>query len=280
MMGRVEGKVAVITGGASGIGEATVRRFCEEGARVVIADIQEDRGKALAEELGQVARFARVDVTQEDEIAAAIAIAVQDFGRLDVMYNNAGVVGALGSLLETSAEQWRKTIDILLNGVFLGIKQAALVMVPQGSGVILSTASTAGIVGGLGPHAYTAAKHGVVGLTKSAASELSSKHVRVNAIAPGPMATPMIAAVSSRVPGSLSDMDVVQEALRVDSPLGVAGQPRDIANAALFLASDESGQITGHTLVVDAGVTTGAGPSGLTTTNAQTLFEAGRREGA
>ena len=279
-MGRIEGKVAVITGGASGIGEATVRRFCEEGARVVIADIQEDRGKALAEELGQVARFARVDVTQEDEIAAAIAIAVQDFGRLDVMFNNAGVVGALGSLLETSAEQWRKTIDILLNGVFLGIKQAALVMVPQGSGVILSTASTAGIVGGLGPHAYTAAKHGVVGLTKSAASELSSKHVRVNAIAPGPMATPMIAAVSSRVPGSLSDMDVVQEALKVDSPLGVAGQPRDIANAALFLASDESGQVTGHTLVVDAGVTTGAGPSGLTTTSAQTLFEAGRREGA
>ncbi|MBC8186957.1 MAG: SDR family NAD(P)-dependent oxidoreductase, partial [Proteobacteria bacterium] len=199
-MGRIEGKVAVITGGASGIGEASVRRFCEEGARVVIADIQEDKGKALAEELGQVARFARVDVTEEDEIAAAIALAVQDFGRLDVMYNNAGVVGALGSLLETSADQWRKTIDILLNAVFFGIKQAALVMVPQGSGVILSTASTAGIVGGLGPHAYTAAKHGVVGLTKSAASELSSKHVRVNAIAPGPMATPMIAAVTSQGP--------------------------------------------------------------------------------
>jgi NAD(P)-dependent dehydrogenase (short-subunit alcohol dehydrogenase family) len=276
-MGRIEGKVAVITGGASGIGEASVRRFCEEGARVVIADIQEDRGKALAEELGQVARFARVDVTQEDEIAAAIALAVQDFGRLDVMYNNAGVVGALGSLLETSADQWRKTIDILLNGVFFGIKQAALVMVPQGSGVILSTASTAGIVGGLGPHAYTAAKHGVVGLTKSAASELSSKHVRVNAIAPGPMATPMIAAVTSRVPSS---MDAVQKALKADSPLGVAGQARDIANAALFLASEESGQVTGHTLVVDAGVTTGAGPSGLTETKAETLFEAGRREGA
>ena len=246
-----------------------------EGARVVIADIQEDKGKALAEELGQVARFARVDVTAEDEIAAAIALAVQDFGRLDVMFNNAGVVGTLGSLLETPAEQWRKTIDILLNGVFLGIKQAALVMVPQGSGVILSTASTAGIMGGLGPHAYTAAKHGVVGLTKSAASELSSKRVRVNAIAPGPMATPMIASVVSRVP---SDMEIVQQSLKHDSPLGVAGQARDIANAALFLASDESAQITGHTLVVDAGVTTGAGPSGLVTVEAETLFEAGRRE--
>jgi NAD(P)-dependent dehydrogenase (short-subunit alcohol dehydrogenase family) len=279
MMGRIEGKVAVITGGASGIGEATVRRFCEEGARVVIADIQEDKGKALAEELGQVARFARVDVTEEDDVAAAIAVAVQDFGRLDVMYNNAGVVGALGSLLETSSEQWRKTIDILLNGVFLGIKQAARVMVPQGSGVILSTASTAGILGGLGPHAYTAAKHGVIGLTKSAASELSSKHVRVNAIAPGPMATPMIEAVVGGVPSSTT-MDLVQKSLKDDSPLGVAGQARDIANAALFLASDESGQVTGHTLVVDAGVTTGAAPSGLTATNAGTLFEAGRREQA
>jgi NAD(P)-dependent dehydrogenase (short-subunit alcohol dehydrogenase family) len=277
MMGRIDGKVAVITGGASGIGEATVRRFCEEGARVVIADIQEDKGKALAEELGQVARFARVDVTEEDEIAAAIALAVQDFGRLDVMYNNAGIVGTVGSLLETSAEQWRKTIDILLNGVFLGIKQAALVMVPQGSGVILSTASTAGIMGGLGPHAYTAAKHGVVGLTKSAASELSAKRVRVNAIAPGPMATPMIASVVSRSPVP-SDMETVQKSLQQGSPLGVAGQPRDIANAALYLASDDAAQVTGHTLVVDAGVTTGAGPSGLVTVEAETLFEAGRRE--
>ena len=250
-MGRIEGKVAVITGGASGIGEATVRRFCEEGARVVIADIQEEKGKALAEELGNVARFARVDVTEEDEVAAAIALAVQDYGRLDVMYNNAGIVGTLGSLLETSTEQWRKTVDILLNGVFIGIKQAALVMVPQGSGVILSTASTAGVMGGLGPHAYTAAKHGVVGLTKSAASELSSKHVRVNAIAPGPMATPMIASVVSRVP---SDMQVVQDSLKQDSPLGVAGQPRDIANAALFLASDESSFITGQWISPNGGL--------------------------
>ena len=274
-MGRIEGLVAVVTGGASGIGEATVRLFCEEGARVVIADIQESRGKALAEELGDVARFARVDVTQEDELASAIALATRDFGRLDVMFNNAGIVGTLGSLLDTPAEQWRKTIDILLNGVFLGIKQAALVMVPQGSGVILSTASTAGIMGGLGPHAYTAAKHGVVGLTKSAASELSSKHVRVNAIAPGPMATPMIAEV---VRGDPSDVAAAEAALQKDSPLGVAGQARDIANAALYLASDDARQVTGHTLVVDAGVTTGSSPSGLVTVKAETLFEAGRRE--
>ena len=127
-MGRLGGKVAVITGGASGIGEATVRRFCEEGARVVIADIQEEPGKALAEELGDATRFAKVDVTEEDEVAAAIGVAVETFGRLDVMFNNAGIVGTLGSLMETPADRGRRTIDIQLNGVFIGINQAALVM--------------------------------------------------------------------------------------------------------------------------------------------------------
>ena len=274
-MGRLGGKVAVITGGASGIGEATVRRFCEEGARVVIADIQEEPGKALAEELGDVTRFAKVDVTEEDEVAAAIGVAVETFGRLDVMFNNAGIVGTLGSLMETPADRWPRTIDILLNGVFIGIKQAALVMVPQGSGVILNTASTAGVMGGLGPHAYTAAKHGVVGLTKSAASELSSKHVRVNAIAPGNTVTAMTAAVLEDDPNAL---DAATRKMAKASPLGVAGLPIDIANAALFLSSEEARMVTGHTLLVDSGETTGATPSGLTDTKAETLFEAGRRE--
>jgi len=274
-MGRLGGKVAVITGGASGIGEATVRRFCEEGARVVIADIQEEPGKALAEELGDATRFAKVDVTEEDEVAAAIGVAVETFGRLDVMFNNAGIVGTLGSLMETPADRWRRTIDILLNGVFIGIKQAALVMVPQGSGVILNTASTAGVMGGLGPHAYTAAKHGVVGLTKSAASELSSKHVRVNAIAPGNTVTAMTAAVLEDDPNAL---DAATRKMAKASPLGVAGLPSDIANAALFLSSEEARMVTGHTLLVDSGETTGAAPSGLTDTKSETLFEAGRRE--
>jgi NAD(P)-dependent dehydrogenase (short-subunit alcohol dehydrogenase family) len=274
-MGRMDGKVAVITGGASGIGEASVRRFCEEGARIVIADIQEDRGRQLAEKLGASTRFVRVDVTQEAEIAAAIDLAVNEFGRLDVMFNNAGIVGTLGSILDTPADQWRRTIDILLTGVFLGIKQAARVMVPQASGVILNTASTAGLVGGLGPHAYTAAKHGVVGLTKSAASELSVKRVRVNAIAPGSTATPMVADVLGGGPDALG---AANEMLRKTSPLGVAGQARDIANAALFLASDEAAQVTGHTLVVDAGVTTGAGPAALVSAKSETVFEGGRRE--
>jgi NAD(P)-dependent dehydrogenase (short-subunit alcohol dehydrogenase family) len=275
MMGRMDGKVAVITGGASGIGEASVRRLCEEGARIIIADIQEDRGRQLAEELGASTRFFRVDVTQEAEIAAAIDLAVKEFGRLDVMFNNAGIVGTLGSILDTPADQWRRTIDILLTGVFLGIKQAARVMVPQASGVILNTASTAGLVGGLGPHAYTAAKHGVVGLTKSAASELSVKRVRVNAIAPGSTATPMVADVLGGGPDALG---AANEMLRKTSPLGVAGQARDIANAALFLASDEAAQVTGHTLVVDAGVTTGAGQAALVSAKSETVFEGGRRE--
>lgn len=274
-MGRIEGQVAVITGGASGIGEATVRRFCEEGARIVIADIQEAKGRALAEELGDSARFAPVDVTEENQISDAIALAVADFGRFDIMFNNAGVVGALGSLLETPADQWRKTIDILLTGVFLGIKQAALVMVPQRSGVILNTASTAAVVGGLGPHAYTAAKHGVVGLTKSAASELSASRIRVNAIAPGSTATPMVADV---IRGDPTALDATSKILEATSPLGVAGVGRDIANAALYLASAEAGQVTGHTLVVDAGLTTGAGAAALVQAKAETVLEAGRRE--
>lgn len=275
-MGRLDDKVAVITGGASGIGEATVRRFCDEGAKVIVADIQEERGKALVEELGDAARFARVDVTEEDQVGAAIGLAVDTYGRLDVMFNNAGIVGTLGSLLETPVDRWRRTIDVLLNGVFIGIKQAALVMVPQGSGVILNTASTAGVLGGLGPHAYTAAKHGVVGLTKSAASELSQKHVRVNAIAPGNTVTAMTAAVLEDDPDAL---DATTRKMAKASPLGVAGLPSDIANAALFLSSEEARMITGHTLLVDSGETTGASPSGLTDTKAETLYEAGRREG-
>ena len=170
MTGRLEGKVAVVTGAASGIGAGTAQRFAEEGARVVIADLQEGPGNALADGLGEKARFVRCDVTSESEVAAAVDLAVSEFGRLDVMFNNAGVVGVVGSIIETPVEAWDHTISILLRGVFLGIKHAARIMVPQGSGVIISTSSTAGILGGLGPHAYTAAKHGVIGLTKSVAN--------------------------------------------------------------------------------------------------------------
>ena len=153
---RLTGKVAVITGASSGIGAASARRFVEEGAKVVVADVQTDLGEQVVSELGDAARFAQCDVTDEAAIAAAIDLATSTWGRLDVMFNNAGVVGAVGPVADTEAAAWARTIDILLTSVFYGCKHAARVMVPQGSGSIISTSSAAGILGGLGPHAYTA----------------------------------------------------------------------------------------------------------------------------
>jgi xanthoxin dehydrogenase len=274
-MGRMDDKVAVITGGASGIGEGTVRRFVEEGAKVVIADLQDERGQALAEELGQATVFAHVDVTDEDTVAAACDLAVSRFGGLDCIFNNAGVVGVVGPIATTPGDKWRLSIDILLNGVFFGVKHAARIMIPQGrGGSIISTSSTAGITGGLGPHAYTAAKHAVVGLTKTAASELSQYGIRVNAIAPGSIATPLTADV---VAGDADDLATVTAHIAAGSALRRAGIPLDIANAALYLASDEGSYVSGHTLVVDAAQTTGATPSRFASRESTTMLEAGKR---
>ena len=273
-MGRLEGRVAVVTGGASGIGEATVRRFKAEGARVLIADLQQERGEALASELGDGAAFAHCDVTHEPDVEAAVAAAQERFDALDIWFNNAGVVGVVGPIADTPVDRWRKTLDVLLTGVFLGTKHAARVMVERGSGVILNTASSAGVMGGLGPHAYTAAKHGVIGLTRSAASELSPHGVRVNAIAPHTVTTPMIASVL----GKPEDLEAASKFAARMSPLGFAGDGGDIANAALYLASDEARFTTGHTLVVDAGATTAPTPSPFSQGETLSLLEAGRRE--
>jgi NAD(P)-dependent dehydrogenase (short-subunit alcohol dehydrogenase family) len=193
--GRLQDKVAVITGAASGIGAGAVRRFIEEGAKVIIADIQDEPGLALAKELGANTRFIHTDVTAEEQVAAAVDFAVQEFGRIDIMFNNAGVVGAVGRIADTNTDQWNRTVAILLNSVYFGMKHASRHMVPQGSGVIISTSSTAGILGGLGPHCYTACKHAVIGITKSVASELAGNGIRVNAISPGNTATAMTSAV-------------------------------------------------------------------------------------
>lgn len=143
--GRLEGRVAVITGAASGIGEGTVRRFIQEGAKVIIADVQDAPGAALAKELGSATRFVHTDVTSEDDVARAIDLAVSEFGQLDIMFNNAGIVGAVGRIADTNSDQWDRTVAILMRGIFLGMKHASRVMVPRQSGVILSTSSTAGI---------------------------------------------------------------------------------------------------------------------------------------
>lgn len=255
MSGRLEGKVAVITGGASGFGAATARRFVAEGAKVVLGDLQVEGGEAVAAELSNSAVFQRCDVTSEDDVAALVDKAVEHFGRLDIMFNNAGIVGAVGPIATTNSDEWRLSIDILLNGPYYGSKHAARVMVPQGSGSIINTASTAGVMGGLGPHAYATAKHGVIGLTKNCAAELCHHGIRVNAIAPTGMATAMVAGLS----GDHTDIEGTKANLAATSPLkGRAGTAEDVANAALFLASDEAGLTTGMTLTTDAGTTTGA----------------------
>jgi len=256
---RLEGKVSVITGAASGIGEATAHRFIEEGASVVIGDIQDERGVELAKNLGTRARFQHCDVTNEQDVESLMAYAVQEFGTLDIVMNNAGIVGNRGPIATIPAEEFKATLDILLFGTFLGIKHAANHMKQNQSGAIINVASTAGVTGGLGPHVYAAAKHGVVGLTKNVAAELCRSGIRVNCIAPGSTVTPLVAAAYM---DDHNDLEQVTEVVRAKSPiLNRPGLPIDVANAAVYLASDESGNTNGHCLVVDGGVTTGSTPN-------------------
>ena len=250
MSGRLDGMVAVITGAASGIGAGTARRFVDEGASVVLADIQQEIGESLAAELGDSAAFALTDVTSEDDVAAAVGMAVARWGQLDGMFNNAGILGAVGSIADTSVEDWERTISVLLTGAFLGSKHAARVMIPKGSGSIINTSSIAGITGGLGPHAYSTAKRGVIGLTQTVASEMAAHGIRVNAIAPGNTVSAMTADVMT---GDHSNLEQAAAVIRSKSPLGIAGEVGDIAGAAVYLASDEARYITGHTLVIDGG---------------------------
>ncbi len=272
---RLEGRTALITGGASGIGAAAAELFVREGARVAIVDIQRQAGETLARELGESGFYRDCDVTKEEDVAAAVDAAVERFGSLDVVFHCAGIVGSVGPVATTPGAEWRFSIDVLLNGTFYLMKHAARVMAAQGSGSIISMASTAGILGGLGPHAYTAAKHGVVGLTKSVATELARSGVRVNCIAAASMATPMVASVLT---GDPSDIAGAERELAKMSPLrDRPGLAIDVANAALWLASDESGYTTGHTLTTDAGITVGATAEGPAFAEYQPIIrEAGR----
>ena len=258
MSKRLDGKVAVITGAASGIGAATAKIYVEQGARIVLGDIQDEAGEALAKALGgsSTAIFRHCNVTNEDHVQGLVDAALSEFGQIDVMFNCAGIVGAVGPMSTTPADEWKLTIDIMVNGVFYGMKHASRHMKEAGSGSIISMSSTAGVMGGLGPHAYTAAKHAVVGMTKNLAAEVGGFGVRVNCIAPAGMATPMVAEV---ITGNHQNLEDTIAALAEGSPLkGRAGLAEDVANAALWLASDESGYTSGLTLTVDAGATTGS----------------------
>jgi NAD(P)-dependent dehydrogenase (short-subunit alcohol dehydrogenase family) len=255
-MGKLEGKVAVITGGASGIGEASVRLFVEEGAEVVVVDVQDERGGNLASELS--AEYVHADVTREEGVEAAISYVVDVYGRLNCMFNNAGIAGAVGPIESVTVEAFDWTVAVLLRGVFLGVKHAAPVMRAQGGGSIINTASVAAIRTGYGNHVYSAAKAGVVQFTRSVAMELGEDNVRVNCILPGFIPTPMIA-LARGVPMGEADakLEDITESFREAQPLRRPGHPDDIAKAALWLASDDSSFVNGHALAVDGGVSGG-----------------------
>lgn len=257
-MGRLAGKVAIVTGGASGIGRGTVELFVREGASVLIADLQDDKGQTLAAELGSRARYVRTDVGEETDVEAAVALAVSAFGRLDCMFNNAGFGGAAGPIAEISADGFDATVRVLFRGVFLGIKHAARVMREQKSGSIISTASVAGLGSGYGPHVYSAAKAAVIHLTRSVASELGEIGIRVNCICPGGIATPIFGR-SIGLPAPIADqlVEPMKEKLAGMQPIPRSGVPDDIAEAALWLASDASTFVNGHALVVDGGLISG-----------------------
>ena len=253
-MAELEGKVTVITGGASGIGEATVRLFVKEGARVVIADMQRERGEALAGELGANAAFVACEVRQENQVKMAVDTAVGRWGRLDCIFNNAGFGGALGPIEEIPADEFDLTFDVLVKGVFLGMKHAIPALRKQGGGSIINTGSIAGVVAGRGPIVYSAAKAAVSHMSKAAAMQLGPGSIRVNCICPGAIATPLSANTVGRpdslIEERLSDYAGLQ-------PIPRAGLPDDIAQMALFLASDRSTFVTGQAIVVDGGGATG-----------------------
>lgn len=254
-MPRLNGKVTLITGGASGIGEGTARLFIEEGAAVTIADVQDDRGQRLAKELGSRAAYIHADVSREAEVRAAVNAAVERFGRLDCLFNNAGFGGVQGGIEEITVSGFDETIGVLLRGVFLGMKHAAPIMKRQGSGSIISTASVAGLRTGLGPHVYSAAKAAVIHLTHSVAMELGENGIRVNCICPGGIATPIFGKAfgidADRADATIPLMKGVLETMQ---PIRRSGLPEDIARAALWLASDDSTFVNGHALVVDGGL--------------------------
>ncbi|HTP72258.1 MAG TPA: glucose 1-dehydrogenase [Burkholderiaceae bacterium] len=251
----LQGKVAIVTGAASGIGEAIARRFAADGAQLVAADVQDARGQALVASLGGEASYRHCDVSREADVSALVAHALQRHGRVDVMVNNAGSPGPGGPIEGIDVDAFDATVGVLLRSVFLGIKHVAPVMKRQGGGSIVSTASVAGLRTGFGPHVYSAAKAAVIHLTHSVAMELGESGVRVNCICPGGIATPIFGkGYGLSTEAADRSVPLMKQVLSQMQPLHRAGLPDDIANAASWLASDESSFVNGHALVVDGGL--------------------------
>ncbi len=257
-MGRLEGCRAVITGAASGIGEATARLFVAEGATVVLADVDDDRGKRIADELGDHSRFVHTDVSQEGDVDAAVASSVSTFGGLDCLFNNAGNPGSVQSIEGIDMATFDRTVAIHLRGVFLGIRAAARIMRPQGHGSIINTSSVAALEANRGGHDYSACKAAIAHLTRTTANELGEDGVRVNAICPGGIATSIFArAAGLESEDAQRTVDFIATALANIAPIRRAGRPIDIAETALWLASDASSYVNGQAIAVDGGLLTG-----------------------
>jgi len=252
MAGRVEGKVAFVTGGGSGLGRAMCLRLAREGACVVVADVDLAAAQATAALIADPAQAlaVRVDVSRREEVAAAMTAAVERFGRVDVLVNNAGIVGQFVRTAEVTDASWDRVINVNLKGVFICCREIIPHMLAQGGGVIINIASTAGLTATSAGIEYTAAKHGVVGMTKELALEYGQQNIRVVAIAPGVIRTPMI---DTLPPGFLEANFDFQKAMR--GPAGRMGEAEEIASAVLFLASDEAAFIHGNTISVDGGFT-------------------------
>lgn len=260
MSGRLDGKVAVITGAASGIGRGTVDLFVREGARVIAADIQDDKGARIEEEYKGRAVYVRCDVSQETDIAAAIAAAGKKFGRLDCLFNNAGTGGARDPADGITAEGFDSVMHLHVRAALFGMKYAVPEMRKAGGGAIVTTASVAGLQAGFGPVLYSIAKGAIIHMTKITAAQLAADKIRVNCICPGLIAT-NIFAQGLGIPSQLAEtrIDAIAEAASQSQPLQRGGRPRDIAEAALYLASDGADWVTGQALVVDGGLTLGPG---------------------
>ncbi len=257
-MGRLDEKNAVITGGASGIGRATAILFAKEGARVVIADIQDKIGNQLAKEIGDNAMYIHTDVKKEKDIEKLIEKTVEKFGKIDVMFNNAGLGGDDGLIDEIPRESFDNTTAVLFRGMLLGMKHASKIMKTQKSGSIINTASVAGLQSGFGSHVYSSCKAAIIQLTKTTATELGPFGIRVNCIAPGGITTPLFGrAWGLDQEKSEKLVDVLKIIFEDIQPLKKAGLPEDIAKVALFFASDDSSFVSGQTLAVDGALTAG-----------------------
>ncbi len=257
-MSRLHGRRTVITGAASGIGAETARLFVAEGASVVLADLEVERGEQLAAELGDRARFVAVDVAEEGAIERALDESVATFGGLDVLFNNAGNPGSLGTIEEIDMTTFDRTIAIHLRGVFLGIRAAARIMRPQGHGSIINTASVAGLRANYGGHDDRAAKAAIAHLTVTTANELGEDNVRVNAICPGGVATSIFGrAAGLDADAAATTTGIMEVALADMAPMRRSGMPIDIAECALWLASDASSFVNGQAIAVDGGLVTG-----------------------